>query len=208
LATVGCITLGVMLSGTAFSDARSGNHSQSEGGGNAEGATPPDYLDQLIQSQVGPEVTLDEAKESVPFGVLVPDAPVANVDNLTSTFVELGSTVEMDFPQPDAASRDLSLPYVRVLESAWTEGDPLTHFQEAFAALAKYEAQYGREDLPGMSICRVRALPAVCVEPRSPVDVDKRNPAFVEFVVKDVEVQISGGDNLSAVMDAAESMVD
>jgi hypothetical protein len=204
--TVGCITLGVILGGTAFSDARSGSHSQSEQRGNVE--DPPDYLDQLIQSHIGPEVTLDEAKGSVPFSLLLPDAPVANVDNLIGTFVDPGSGVEMNFPQPDAGSGDLSLPYVRVLESVWTEGDPLTHFQEAFAALAKYEAQYGRDDLPGMSICAVKALPAVCVEPRSALDADKRNPAFVEFVVKDVEVHVSGGDDLSAVMDAAESMVD
>jgi hypothetical protein len=58
------------------------------------------------------------------------------------------------------------------------------------------------------SAINLNGAPATTVEPNSPSDDEGANPAYVEFVVRGVDVQISGGNDLEALVSIARAMID
>jgi hypothetical protein len=60
----------------------------------------------------------------------------------------------------------------------------------------------------GKSLVSVAGLTALVVEAHSPDDVDQANPAFMRFVLGDVEVQVSGGESLDDLIRIATTIID
>jgi hypothetical protein len=157
-------------------------------------------LGALGPEHIGPSTSLSQAEQAMPFRVLVPNTSDANSQNLTGTYVDSGQAIEMDFPQPTVASADLLQPSISVWEAPWTEGDPLS----ALKTDVQTASQYG---IVGLTMCQVKSLPAVCVEPRASVrGVEEENAAFVRFIVGNVEVHVYGGDSVQRLVDIAESL--
>jgi hypothetical protein len=152
-------------------------------------------VDPAAGGQDIPSVSIAEAQKTLPFDMLVPDAAQAEAQDRTGIYV-VGDSVEMAYPPPDDTSGDLRQPYITVWEAPWTEGDPKAAFAESID-------QY--PDV-GKSLCDVNGLPALCVEPRSPSDAQKSNPAYLSVVVDKVEVDVSGGDSLKALLSIASSL--
>jgi hypothetical protein len=53
----------------------------------------------------------------------------------------------------------------------------------------------------------LNGVPATSVEPNSPGDEERANPAYVEFVLNGIQVQISGGSDLKALLSIASTMI-
>lgn len=90
--------------------------------------------------------------------------------------------------------------YTEIYVEPWQGGDPQTDYL-AFVAKANaagYQDEY-RE---------VAGRPAIVVPAHSKGDVEEANPAFIRFVVRGVEVQVSGGEDLEQVVRIAEDLVD
>lgn len=129
------------------------------------------------------------------FDLIVPNSRYADANSETE-IVRLGEAVEMRFPPPNDHSEDLRQPYVSVYEAPWREGDVGAFYEEDLKA----------DPDEGKSICQVGKLPAMCVEARSPSDAEKANPAFLRFVLRDTLIEVSGGDDLEALMQVAEGI--
>lgn len=138
------------------------------------------------------------------FSVTTPDTPDANADNLAATYVDPGKAAEMDFPAPDAASKQLRPPYISVTEFPWDGGDPATEIQRDL----KTAAGLG---LTQESECSVGTLPAVCVsaaDPSSQSDTAAAYPnaAYVRFIQGNLEVHIAGGSSVDRLLKIGESI--
>jgi hypothetical protein len=158
-------------------------------------------LAELGAEHIGPATSLSEAEDAVPFRVLVPDTPDANSKNMTGSYVDSGSAVELDFPAPNEKSAGLRQPFISVWEAPWSEGDPEDRF--------KTDVEIAKEnDITGFSLCDVKGLPAVCVEAQGSLDgVQQDNPAFVRFDLNGIEVHLYGGDSVQRLENMGESLV-
>jgi hypothetical protein len=154
----------------------------------------PSYPNAWIRSQS----SLASAVSFSP--LLVPDSPIANKDNMTAAYVWPNeSAVAMDFPVSAEPKADITQAYVEVWEATWRQGDPLAYYQSDL----KNDPQTGK------SIVSIDGTPALAVEAHSPdKDVlDHANPAFIRLETNGLEVEISGGESLNALMDVARSIL-
>lgn len=142
----------------------------------------------------GTRMTLADARAQLPFSVVVPADPSANEKNLTDVYLYAAGILEMDFPA--VAKSSVRQPYISVVESQWSGGDPAAFFAE--------DAQ-GDPDI-GKTVCNVGALPALCVAANSPSDATQSNPAYLRFVVNGIDVEVSGGDDLHRLQGIATSI--
>jgi hypothetical protein len=140
-------------------------------------------------------ISLDDATGQAPFDVLMPDTERANAQNLQFACV-LGRAVELRFPGPVPEAGPVRQDYLLVWQAPWRGGDPQTAFTNHIKQAA----------IAGESMCLVRDLPAVCVEAHSPDDETRSNPAFVRVVIDNIELEISGGENLDDLLDMAASL--
>lgn len=142
------------------------------------------------------KVSLGVAEQVLKFGLLMPKAEAANKDNLVGIFLAPpadGVNLTFPAPNPGAAVRQ---PWINIGESLWTGGDPLTVFKQDLV------------DSPavGKELCYIDDTVAECVIPQSPSDALGNNAANVRVVLGDVEVKISGGDDLLLLRDIASSL--
>ena len=144
--------------------------------------------------------SLVQARSSSIFDLIVPDDPSANAGAVTEVFISPdASAVAMRFPPPAQLGADpVRQDFIEVYETPWNGGDPA----DAWAEDVK------KSDIVGESVIEISRIPALSVAARSPSDLEAANPAFLRFVYKDLDVQISGGDDLDLLIEIAKSMVD
>jgi hypothetical protein len=158
-------------------------------------------LADLGSEHIGPATSLSEAESAASFDVLVPDTADASSKNLTGSYVDSDGAVELDFPAPNEKSTELRQPFISVWEAPWDEGNPADRF--------KTDLEVAKENgMTGFSLCQVKDLPAVCVEPQVTVDGARQdNPAFVRFDLNGVEVHLYGGDSVQRLQEIGDSLV-
>jgi hypothetical protein len=143
------------------------------------------------------KTSLDAATAQAKFRVILPNHELANSSNIAAAYVwPDGNAVALQFPAPSPDSQ-VRQPYREVWESPWTGGDPLKDFQKSLAAAPAV----------GQTITSIGGIPALSVTARSPTDSEEANPAFLRFVLGGVEIQISGGENLTDLIQIAQSMI-
>jgi hypothetical protein len=156
-------------------------------------------LGRLTPSPPYPEewkTTLAGAQVGAKFPVVLPNDTMANSTNVNAAYVwPGGAAVAFDFPAPQAQST-VRQGYIEVWESVWAGGDPLKAFQADLAA----------DPVEGKSIIDINGVPALAVTANSPSDFEQANPAFIRFVVNGLDIQVSGGDNLDALIRIAATI--
>jgi hypothetical protein len=144
---------------------------------------------------------VQQAASASSFKVYVPQIADANPGTLAAAFVyPSGNAVAFDFPASpslDPSAPPVRQPYLEVWESPWTRGDPVSVF--------KHDVQVDPE--AAKSLCTVHGVTGECIDARSANDDFHTNAAFVDFVLDGTEIQVSGGDNLSHLVNLANSLV-
>jgi hypothetical protein len=140
---------------------------------------------------------VEAAQRAVAFNLIVPDTGPVNPSNLTGIYSQPGGAVVFDYPPISKPSSYLRQNYIEIYESPW---DPSRKPADVYEAMAK------GDDNPTESLTTIAGVPALVVGAHSPADDEKANSAFVRLVVGDVELQLSGGEDLSLLTGIAESM--
>lgn len=140
-----------------------------------------------------------EAASAADFRLFIPDAPVADPGDLMGVFVYPSGAVALVYPSPGRPEAYILQEYVEVWEAPWTEKDD---------PLAAFQADVTQSPTDGKSVTTIRDLPALVVAPHSKDAVGESNAAFVEFVVDGIDIEISGGEDLNALIAVAESIID
>lgn len=139
----------------------------------------------------------DESSVAVPF--VVPTDADANQDNLTDVWMPRdGSRVILDFKSPGPTNPPIRQEYIEIYFGRWSLGDPSELYLQSV------------QDKPeNKRIIRIDGITALVNEPRSPHDLEQANPAFLRMVVGgNLEVQISGGDNIERIIRIAENVAE
>lgn len=150
------------------------------------------------------------------FSVLVPNTPDANSNDLTGTYATPGKAVEMRFPPPDDASKELQPPYIAVTE--FPAAEPAR--TDPAAEIERYLETAHRAGLTQQSACSVGNLPALCVPARAggvnatatpdggytSTSYAYPNAAYVSFFQGNLEIHITGGASVDDLIKIAESM--
>jgi len=98
--------------------------------------------------------------------------------------------IALEFPAPSAPKDPLRQTYIEVWEADWLGGDPEANFKEDIE----------QDPAEGKSLTSIEGVPALVVTAHSSSDDDRANPAFVRVVVDGVDVHISGGEDLDALI--------
>jgi hypothetical protein len=144
--------------------------------------------------------SLADATERATFDVIVPQYGPATDATLMEAFVLPTGAVAFDYippvKEPDQYVRQ---EYIEVFQAPWTDGE---------APELVYERDLQTSPDSATSLTSIDGgVVALTVEAHSEQDLELANPAFVRFVVDGIEVQISGGEDLSLLLAIAESMV-
>ena len=132
------------------------------------------------------------------FPITMPSDSLANSANITAVYLwPNDSQVAVDFPAPAESGPPVRQAYIEVSYSNWSSGDPLAHFQ----------ADVKEAPASGKTVESIEGVPALEVQARSPSDADQTNPAFLRFASGGVDIQISGGDSLGALVGIAKSIL-
>ena len=101
----------------------------------------------------------------------------------------------MQFSAPTKS--DVRQEYLEIFLLPWTGGSPEEHFAEDM------------EQAPviGKGLYSVDGVTAEGTLAHSPDDIDQANPAYLRFVYKGLEVQISGGESLDLLLEIAQTIV-
>jgi hypothetical protein len=142
---------------------------------------------------------LQDARSRVSFELVLPEDSRASVANITDVFVwPEGHAVALRFPAPPAITDEpVRQGYLEIFETPWTGDDPATAWAEDVA----------NAGIEGESAFEIEGIPALGVTAQSPTDIERANPAFLRFVYKGLDIQISGGDDLKALVEIAQSMI-
>jgi hypothetical protein len=133
----------------------------------------------------------------VNFIPILPDSPAANSENVQASYVYPGGqAIALDFVLPHDVKRYVRQGYLEVWESSWNEGDPYDFFKQDLS----------ESHIEGAHLVSLAGHPAIAVPPNSPSDQSRANAAFVRVEVAGLDVQVSGGDDLDAVLRVAESI--
>lgn len=142
--------------------------------------------------------SLDGAQKAVDFPILVPSVEGVDESSLSGVYVLPTGALVLDFPALSKPSAPLRQAYIEIYEARW---DPAKDPEKS------YERMVQLDDNPYESVIRISGLPALVVLPHSPADVEKANAAFLRMVVNGVEIQVSGGEDLSLLKSIATSMI-
>ena len=160
-----------------------------------QGAAADPYKPSYPESSAYANVS--EAAQDVSFELAVPDDAVANSMTLIGAYSLPGGAVALDYTAPSEPSSYVRQAYIEVYESPWDASrDPGKVYNQMVSS----------DENPTESLTTIGGLTALVVEPHSPADDQKANPAFVRFVMGNVEIQISGGDDLSQILSIAEGL--
>lgn len=142
--------------------------------------------------------SVSEAASTSDFRLFVPEAPVANSENLMGVYVYPGGAVALVYPSPGRPEAYIRQEYIEVWEALWAEkDDPRTFFKRHVA----------EDPIDGRSFTTIAGLPAVVVSAHSKDATGQANAAFVELVVDGTDIEISGGEDLNALIAVAESII-
>jgi hypothetical protein len=142
---------------------------------------------------------LEGARSRAAFELILPDDPRTDVASITDVFLwPEGHAVAVRFPAPPPVTAEpVRQLYIEVFETPWTGGDPAVAWEEDVA----------KSGIEGETTLEIEGVPALGVPAHSPTDIEKSNPAFLRFVYRGLDIQISGGDDLKALIEIAESMI-
>ena len=145
------------------------------------------------------KTTLDQARSLVIFDVIVPDDVSADAASVDGVFVAPdGEAIALRFPPPPLTGDDpVRQDFIEVFESQWRGGDPAAAWAEDVVS----------SGIVGEAAFEIAGVPALGVTSHSPTDIEGANPAFLRFVYKRLDIQISGGDDLDRLVQIAESMI-
>lgn len=140
-------------------------------------------------------VTLDQMRSGATFPVIVPKTQYAKEETATDVFLKpSGRAAIIQFPAPDGEA-DVRQTHLEVFQEVWSGGSPQTLWEENVKAY------------PGFaSIQSIQGTSVLVMEPNSPFDSERSNPAFVRFVMNGIDFQISGGNDLEVLLDIARSI--
>jgi hypothetical protein len=164
-----------------------------------------DVVGDLGDVHIGdPTDSLTATQDRAGFRVAVPNSPEANAKDLTGTYVAPGEAVEMIFPPPDDASKQLRPPYISVTEFPWDGEDAAVAIERDLETAAEL-------GLKQESACSVGNLPAVCVTAADPASASDTsggypNAAYVRFFRGNLEIHIAGGTSVDSLIKIGESM--
>jgi hypothetical protein len=121
---------------------------------------------------------------------------MASTENLQAAYLSPdGATVIMTFPAP-RPSAPVRQPGIEIWEFSWEGGDPLKLYQQSVK----------EAPVTGKRIIQVNGVPALAVPASVPEDATGENPAFLTFVLGNVEIEISGGESIEDLAAIAETM--
>ena len=141
---------------------------------------------------------LDGAQKAVDFPILVPSVEGVDGSSLSGVYVLPTGALVLDFPALDKPSAPLRQAYIEIYETRW---DPTMDPEKSYQRMVQLD------DNPYESVISISGLPALVVLPHSPADLEKANAAFLRMVVNGVEIQVSGGEDLSLLKSIATSMI-
>jgi hypothetical protein len=142
--------------------------------------------------------TIDQAQNAVTFRISIPDDPAANARNVEWVYVFPGGmAVALDFPSPADPESPVRQEYIEVYEAPWTDGDPLE----------TYESDLEHAPDPAKSLMEIDGVTALTVQAHAASDQSEANPAFIRFVTNGVEIQLSGGESLHALVAIAQGIL-
>lgn len=138
------------------------------------------------------------AQPTVAFPLVLPNDPSANQQNIAAIYVRPDRlAVYIEFPAPTAPQIPVRQDYIEVFESPWRGGDPAQDYATDIAA----------EPVVGKQLYDVSGVPALGVSAHSPSDQEQANPAFLRFVHRGIEYQISGGESVDLLIEIAKTIV-
>jgi hypothetical protein len=144
------------------------------------------------------QMPLSQVETLAAFPVLVPSAQTANQANVTAVYLWPNRmAVALDFPAPAVPDYPTRQNYIEVYESLWGGSDPLSDFQ----------ADMAQNPVQGKAIYDLGGIPALGVAAHSTGDANGSNPAFLRFVFRGVEIQVSGGESLETLIGIAKTII-
>jgi hypothetical protein len=108
-----------------------------------------------------------------------------------------GGAIAVNYPLASTPSVNVRQEYIEVWASGWDQGDPATALGASLKA----------SEIAGASMMEIGGIPVVAVPSHSPSDLDRLNPALLWFVVRDVQYQVSGGDNTNDLVAIAKDII-
>jgi hypothetical protein len=152
----------------------------------------------------------EEWKANVPtitakagFDVLIPNVNTANASNTTAAYLRPdGSAVYLVYDLPSdiaESSAGIYEQHIKLFERPVRAGD-------AMDDPSQYSNIVAQDPTGDARVCSFSNITAICVDARSPHAVAESNPAFLEFVVSTVHVQIFGGSNRTYLEEIASSL--
>lgn len=128
--------------------------------------------------------------------MLFPNEKAANADNLSGAFLNSdGKQVFFKFP-PLGDATGVRQVHIEIVELPWY-----------FTREPREVWADNVQDDPGYAeMIDLHGLDALVIEPRSPYDEKQANPAYVRFRVKGLDVSVSGGDDVEALLTIADDL--
>jgi hypothetical protein len=204
------VTLLILAGAIVFATTRSTVEAvaSAEQAGAGSGGTEADRVDPRLAVAGTPQApgyptdwlvdTVDQAQDAVTFLIVIPDDAAANAGNVGWVYVFPGGmAVALDFPSPADPESPVRQEYIEVYEAPWTDGDPLE----------TYESDLEHAPDPAKSLMEIDGVTALTVQAHAASDQSEANPAFIRFVTNGVEIQISGGESLHALVAIATSIL-
>jgi hypothetical protein len=142
------------------------------------------------------EMGLSELRKEVDFPVLLPDRPDASKDSLMSSYLIGRKAVVLAFRPPEDAPT-VRQDYIEIYMNPWDDGDPRAEFEHA----------QNVDPIEGREVIEIDGRPAMVVHPNSETDTDIANAAYLETVVEDIELEVSGGDDLNRLIQITEDLM-
>lgn len=139
-----------------------------------------------------------EAIQKTGLDFIMPDDPLANSGNVDHVWVLTPQAVAVDFPSPAVPQKYLRQNYIEVYEGTWPADEN---------PLATYKHDLSSDPSPAKSLILLDGTPVLTVEAHSPHDDQQANPAFLRFVTRGVEVQVSGGESLDSLIRIAKTIL-
>jgi hypothetical protein len=140
-------------------------------------------------------VPLDQAIRRSTFPAWFPSHQLASRENLAGVCPEGGVTIAFLFRSARPPDDPLWFDGISIWEGRWGGGDPLTVYKENMAAFP--------EDT-GKRIHTVRGVPAQSDAAHDSMAGD--DAAYLELVLGDVSIQLSGGESVEDLMAIAETL--
>jgi len=141
---------------------------------------------------------IGSAQALVAFPLTLPDHPSANPQNVAAIYVRPDrGAVYIEFPAPAVPQTPVRQDYIEVFESPWLGGSPADD----------YAANIAADSVAGKQLYDIGGVPALGVSAHSPSDAEGANSAFLKFVYRGFEYQISGGESIDLLIEIGKTII-